>query len=327
MGTYNWQQSDWRNFTYSLDGLEGELFSFAEKIGRITGKCHALPEDNQQEAVIYMMVAESVKTVEIEGESVRRNDVLSTIRRNLGLLDKTEHIQDRRAAGVAELMIAVRNTWQEPLSEKTLFTWHKMLLESSQGVSGGAWRTHKEPMQVMSGAMGKEVVHYGAPPSSDVPQEMQRFIDWFNESAPVQEKEIKLAPVRSAIVHLYFETIHPFEDGNGRIGRAVAEKALSQGIGRPVLLSLSEAIESNKRDYYEALKKAQRSNEVTGWVHYFVHTILDAQIRAEQLIDFTLQKVRFFDRYKDKLNDRQQKVIRRMLEEGPDGFEGGMSAR
>src|SRR5690625_5045344 len=329
MGTYNWQQSDWRNFTYSLDGLEGELFSFAEKIGRITGKWQSLPEDTQQEAVINMMVAEAVKTSEIEGEYVSRNDVLSSIRRNLGLHDKTEHIKDRRAAGVAELMIAVRNTWQEPLSQETLFTWHKMLLESSQGVMLGTWRTHKEPMQVVSGAMGKEVVHYEAPPSSDVPLEMQRFINWFNNSAPApaQDKVIQQAPVRSAIAHLYFETIHPFEDGNGRIGRAVAEKALSQGIGRPVLLSLSEAIESNKRDYYEALKKAQRSNEVTGWVHYFVHTILDAQIRAEQLIDFTLQKVRFFDRYKDKLNDRQQKVILRMLEEGPDGFEGGMSAR
>ena len=327
MGTYNWQQSDWPNFTYSLDRLESELFSFAEKVGRITGKWQSLPEDTQQEAVINMMVAEAVKTSEIEGEHVSRNDVLSSIRRNLGLHSETEYIKDRRAAGLAELMITVRKTWQESLSQETLFTWHKMLLESSQGVIVGAWRTHNEPIQVISGAMGKEVVHYEAPPSSDVPQEMQRFIDWFNESAPVQEKEIKLAPVRSAIAHLYFETIHPFEDGNGRIGRAVAEKALSQGIGRPALLCLSDAIESNKSDYYEALKKAQRSNEVTDWVHYFVNTILDAQVRAEQLIDFTLQKVRFFDRYKDKLNDRQQKVIRRMLEEGPDGFEGGMSAR
>ena len=224
-------------------------------------------------------------------------------------------------------MIAVRNTWKEPLSEQTLFSWHRMLLGSNQGLVVGAWRTHKKPMQVVSGAMGKEIVHYEAPPSSSVPQEMQRFIDWFNRSAPVQEREIKQAPIRSAIAHLYFETVHPFEDGNGRIGRAVAEKAMSQGVGRSVLLSLSDTIESNKSSYYDALKKAQRSNEITEWIHYFIGTILDAQKRAEQLIDFTLQKARFFDRFRDELNERQQKVIRRRLDEGPEGFEGGMSAR
>lgn len=327
MRTYNWQQTNWPNITYSLDGLEDELFSFAEKIGRITGKWQALAEDTQQETVINMMVAEAVKTSEIEGEYVSRKDVLSSIRKNLGEHSETEQIKDRRAAGVAELMTAVRTTWQESLSQETLFTWHKMLLGKSDRMMIGSWRTHTEPMQVISGAMGKEIVHYEAPPSARVPHEMQQFIDWFNKTAPDQSKEINQAPARSAIAHLYFETIHPFEDGNGRIGRAVAEKALSQGIGRPVLLSLSDSIESKKKEYYEALKKAQRSTEVTDWVHYFVNTILDAQVRTEELIDFTLQKVRFFDRYKDKLNERQQKVILRMLEEGPDGFEGGMSAR
>lgn len=327
METYNWQQRDWPKFTYRLEGLESELFSFAEKIGRITGKWQTLTEDSQQETVINMMVAEAVKTSEIEGEYVSRKDVLSSIRRNLGLHSETKHIRDRRAAGVAELMIAVRATWQDSLSRETLFTWHNKLLSRSSDVVVGTWRTHKEPMQVVSGAMGKEVVHYEAPPSSRIPQEMEKFIDWFNKSAPTQNKEINQAPIRSAIAHLYFETIHPFEDGNGRIGRAVAEKALSQGIGRPALLSLSDSIESSKNHYYEALKKAQRSNEITDWVHYFVHTILEAQVRAEKLVDFTLQKVRFFDRFKDRLNERQQKVILRMLEEGPGGFEGGMSAR
>ena len=327
MATYNWQQSDWPNFTYNLSGLEDELFSIAEKVGRVTGKWQALPEDTQQEAVINMMVAEAIKTSEIEGEYLSRKDVLSSIRKNLGLHGETEYIKDRRAAGVAELMIDVRNTCDEPITKEKLFSWHRMLLEGSEGFKVGVWRTHKESMQVVSGAIGKEIVHYEAPPSSRVPQEMQQFITWFNDSAPEGKKGIRLAPVRSAIAHLYFETIHPFEDGNGRIGRAVAEKALSQGIGRPVLLSLSETIESNKRDYYDALKKAQRSNEVTDWVQYFVQTVLDAQSQAEELVDFTLLKAKFFDRYRDQLNDRQLKVINRMLDEGPDGFEGGMNAR
>ena len=152
---------------------------------------------------------------------------------------------------------------------------------------------------------------------------MKGFISWFNESQNIIKKPI----IRSAIAHLYFESIHPFEDGNGRIGRAVAEKALSQSIGRPVLFSLSKSIEGNKNDYYEALKAAQRSNEITDWINYFVKTVLDAQIDAEQEIEFTLKKTKFFDQHKDELNDRQLKVVRRMLQEGHQGFAGGMNAR
>ena len=193
-------------------------------------------------------------------------------------------------------------------------------------VKAGAWRTHKEPMQVVSGVLGKEKIHYEAPPSERVPQEMDEFIVWFNDTAPGGNKEIQKAPVRAALAHLYFETIHPFEDGNGRIGRAIAEKALSQGIGRPVLLSLSRTIEAGKNDYYEALQQAQRSNRVTSWINYFVKTVLTAQIEAEKQIDFTLRKVKFFNKYKENLNERQLTVIKRMLEEGAKGFEGGMNA-
>jgi len=224
-------------------------------------------------------------------------------------------------------MIDVRMSFKEKLTEEKLFAWHRMLLQENKRIEVGQWRTHEEPMQVISGAMGKEKVHYEAPPSSEVPGEMRRFIKWFNETGPGGKEEIKNAPVRSGIAHLYFETIHPFEDGNGRIGRAIAEKALSQTIGRPVMLSLSRTIEAKKSDYYESLEKAQRSNEITPWIEYFIKTTLDAQIEAEAHIDFTLKTTRFFDRYKDHLNDRQLTVVRRMLEEGPKGFKGGMNAR
>jgi Fic family protein len=155
---------------------------------------------------------------------------------------------------------------------------------------------------------------------------MESFIAWFNETTPDERRGLKKAVVRSAIVHLYFESIHPFEDGNGRIGRALAEKALSQGIGRPVLLSLSRTIEANKKAYYDALSQAQRSNKITPWITWFFHTVLAAQMEAEEGIEFTLQKAKFFDRFKEKLTERQLKVIRRMLEEGPKGFAGGMNA-
>lgn len=327
MAKYNWQQSDWLKFRYSLEKLQGELLLFAEKVGRVSGMLEGLPEETKQEVMVDIILAEAIKTSEIEGEFPSRKDVLSSIRKNLGLHVSPEHIKDRSAEGLGELMIDVRNSFKEPLTEEKLFAWHRLLLGENKRIEVGKWRTHEDPMQVVSGAIGNEKIHYEAPPSNRIPEEMKAFIEWFNETSPGAKSEIKSAPVRSAISHLYFETIHPFEDGNGRIGRAIAEKALSQSIGRPVVLSLSRTIEANKKNYYDALEKAQQSNEITQWVAYFVHTALAAQTEAEEQIDFTLKKTRFFDRFKDQLNERQLAVIKRMLEEGPKGFEGGMNAR
>lgn len=324
---YNWQQKDWPNFIYTLSEIEDDLFSFAERVGHIAGILKALPGDAQMEAVIDMMVAEAIKTSEIEGEYLSRKDVLSSVRKNLGLIKTPEQIHDKKAEGIGELMIDVRNSFKEPLTRKKLFCWHTMLLEGSSGTEVGTWRTFKEPMQVISGAIGKQKVHFEAPPSASIPKEMDQFILWFNETVPGNKNEIKKAPLRSAIAHLYFESIHPFEDGNGRIGRAIAEKALSQGIGRPVMLSLSRTIEANKKNYYRELEKAQRSNEITSWINYFVKTVLEAQIQAENQVNFTLKKVKFFDRFNYQFNHRQLIVVKRMLEEGSEGFEGGMNAR
>jgi len=224
-------------------------------------------------------------------------------------------------------MVAVHTDFVEPLSEKMLFDWHRLLLPESRGIAVGEWRTHEEPMQVLSGAFGKERVHFEAPASKNVPEEMSQFIRWFNETAPGGKREMKKAPIRAGIAHLYFESIHPFEDGNGRIGRALSEMALAQGIGHPVLMSLSATIEANKKDYYSALEKAQYQNEITPWLNYFSETIHMAQQAAEDHIDFILGKANFFDTYKEQLNARQLTAINRMLEEGPNGFEGGMSAR
>lgn len=224
-------------------------------------------------------------------------------------------------------MVAVRNSFAAPLTTETLFSWHRMLMTRVTRITAGAWRSHEEPMLVVSGAIGKEKIHFEAPPSARVPAEMEKFIAWFNDTAPGTKNEIKKAPVRAAIAHLYFESIHPFEDGNGRIGRAIAEKALSQTIGRPVLLSLSQTIEADKKSYYLALESAQRSNEVTDWMKYFVKTTLQAQLEAKRIIDLCLKKTKFFDLFKNKLNGRQLKVINKMLEAEPNGFEGGMTAK
>lgn len=327
MAIYNWQQAGWPHFQFSLEKVEDELLAFSEKTGRVSGMLEGLPEDARQDIVVDIILAEAIKTSAIEGEYPNRQDVLSSIRKNLGLHIGAGRIRDRSAAGLGELMIDARRSFKEPLSEQRLFAWHKMLLGENNKIEAGHWRTHEDPMQIISGPVGKEKVHFEAPPSAQVPQEMETFIQWFNETGPGGAKKINKAPVRAAIAHLYFETIHPFEDGNGRIGRAIAEKALSQTIGRPVILSLSRTIEANKNDYYASLEKAQRSNKITPWIQYFVKLLLDAQIEAEDQIDFTLKKTRFFDHYKDQLNKRQLIVVNRMLDEGPKGFEGGMNAR
>lgn len=324
---YNWQQKDWPDFKYNPQAVEELLFAFAEETGHVTGLLKAMPEEMQMEAIINTMVAEAIKTSEIEGEYLSRQDVVSSIRNNLGINSKPEIIKDKKAQGAAELMVDVRNSYAEPLTIEKLFQWHTMLMKEHTHINVGAWRTHEAPMQVVSGAVGKEKVHFEAPPSAIVHDEMKQFIQWFNDTAPNGKSEIKKAPIRSAIAHLYFESIHPFEDGNGRIGRALAEKALAQTVGRPLLLSLSRTIEADKKSYYAALNKASYDNEVTPWIQYFVSTTVTAQSQAKQLIDHTLKKTKFFDRYKNDLNQRQLKAINKMLDAGPEGFEGGMTAQ
>lgn len=324
---YNWQLKDWPHFRYSTDEVERELFLLSEKIGLVTGLLKNMPDSDRQEITIDIILAEAIKTSAIEGEFPNRKDVLSSIKKNLGLHQSPVQIRDKSAEGLGELMVDVRKTFHEPLTKAKLFAWHKMLMRNSKTVSAGAWRKHREPMQVISGAIGKEEIHFEAPPSKDVPKEMERFIHWFNDTSVDGKNMIANPTVRAAIAHLYFESIHPFEDGNGRIGRAIAEKALSQSVGRPVILSLSRTIEAGKREYYASLKAAQRSNEITAWINYFVHTTLAAQTEAEATIEFTLKKVKYFDRYRDQLNERQLKILTRMADEGPAGFKGGLNAK
>ncbi len=156
MTTYNWQKEDWTQFKYSLIGVEDELLLFSEKVGRVSGIFEGLPEETKQEAIVDIMLAEAIKTSEIEWEYPSRKDVLSSIRKNLGLHHSQEFIKDKSAAGLGELMIDARKTFKEPLTEEKLFAWHKLLLGENKGIAVGTWRTHEEPMKIISGAMGKE---------------------------------------------------------------------------------------------------------------------------------------------------------------------------
>lgn len=307
--------------------MEGQLLYFIQIDRQLIGVLKALPEDSNIEALLNLVVSEAIKTSEIEGEQLNGGDVVSSIRNNLGLDIPYMRAQGPMASGAGDLMHDVRATFDAALTEEKLYAWHSMLLGSQKGIAHGRWRTHEDPMQVISGAMGKERIHFEAPPSKQIPTEMKQFLDWFNATRPNGSQPIKHAPVRSAIAHLYFESIHPFEDGNGRIGRAIAEKALSQTLGHPVLISLSTSIEGNKKEYYSALENAQRKNDATAWVTYFVEMVLEAQEHSRKMIDFVLEKSKFHSAYQDKLNERQSKVVNRMLEEGPNGFKGGMNVR
>lgn len=325
--TYNWQQPDWPEFRFELDATAAPLSAFTDHAGRVSGLLEGLPGELGTEAVLDLMIAEAVRSSAIEGEVLSRDDVRSSIRNRLGLNPVPQPVDSRLADGAGELMVAVRNGFHEPLSEATLFAWHRMLLGGSTRLRVGGWREGGDPMQVVSGRIDRPTVHFEAPPAARVPAEMERFIRWFNDSAPGGPRAIVQPPLRSALAHLYFESIHPFEDGNGRIGRALSEKALSQGLGRPVVLSLSRTIDAERNAYYDALKAGQRSNEVTAWVDWFIGVVVRAQLDAEAQVRFVLRKSKFFQRFERELNERQLKVIRRMFDAGPEGFTGGMNAR
>ena len=324
---YSWQHKDWPNFIYNSNKFLNLLLEYREKTGYASGLIKGLGEELRVETTIEVLVQEALKTSEIEGEYLSREDIYSSIKRNLGLPAPKAGVSDARAKGIAELIALIHKTYQLPLSKDMLFEWHRVLMKGNTKVRAGQWRSHNEPMQVVSGRIGKEIVHFEAPPSNRVAQEMKQYIEWFNKTAPENKTVISNPLVRSAIAHIYFETIHPFEDGNGRIGRFISEKVLSQALGMPAIISLSKVIEQNKNQYYEALKQAQRSIDWTEWIEYFTNVILIAQADVVKQIEFTLKKVRFFEEYKSKLNNRQQKVINKMLDAGEEGFEGGMNTR
>ena len=227
-------------------------------------------------------------------------------------------------------MVDLYRTAGKPLGRPTLFRWHAQVMNGSEEVRDvGRWRTSPEPMQVISGPYGRRKVHFEAPPSARVPDEMAAFVRWFNRTGPGGASPLP-ALARAGIAHLYFECIHPFEDGNGRIGRAVAEKALAQAFGQPAMVGLAQAVYAHQKAYYAALEAANKRNEVTGWLTWFAEIALEAQARTLAHIEFLLAKTRLLDGLRGRLNPRQEKAVLRMLREGPDtvtgGFAGGMSA-
>ena len=322
---YNWQLPNWPEFKYDTSVIDALCMAFALETGEMKGLVDSLSTEMQQETILQFMISEAVKTSEIEGEFFSRQDVMSSIKKNLGIVDAFGQIRDKNAQGIAKLMVTVRNSYAEKLTESTIKQWHAMLMEYSKHVNPGEYRKGNEPMQIVSGSFGKEIIHFEAPPSNQVFSEMENFLKWYNDFE-IKPTDIKSALIKTAISHLYFESIHPFEDGNGRIGRAIAEKCLSESLNRPVMMSLSSTIELDKKSYYESLKQAQKTLESTDWIFYFSKLILESQKNAKQTVLFTLNKTKFIDQFKNQMNERQTKAVLKMFEAGISGFEGGMTA-
>lgn len=326
---WNWQLPDWPAFTYDPTRLRDLEARFLKGSGIIVGAMHHLDGEARHGLAIELISQEVVDSSAIEGEVLDRASVQSSIARHLGLA-----VDQRRAtaaeAGAAEMMADLYRNQAAPLDDQLLFGWHAMLMNGRRDLAAiGAYRTRADAMQIVSGAVYAPRVHYEAPPSEDVPAKMRRFIRWFNASAPGKTKALP-AMTRAGIAHLWFESIHPFEDGNGRIGRAIAEKALAQCLEGPTLTALAETIHRRRKDYYAELHLASRSNTIDRWLLWFAEIVLEAQERTVTRVRFLIGKTRLLDRLKGKINARQEKALLRMLAEGPielgGGFKGGLSA-
>ncbi|WP_407496669.1 Fic family protein [Pseudooceanicola sp. MF1-13] len=323
--TWNWTLPDWPEFRYDATLIEGLEQQFLLSSGEILGAVRHIGASDQDQLRIDLLSDEAMKTSAIEGEVLDRQSVQSSLRRHFGLT--ADNITAKpREQGVAEMMVDVYSTYATPLTHEALFRWHGMLLSHDRRLDRvGAYRQHEDAMQIVSGRVDRPVVHFQAPPSAQVAAEMERFVHWFNNTGP--DGAGGMTPLtRAALGHLYFESIHPFEDGNGRLGRALAEKSLAQNIGQPSLIALAFTIEKTRKAYYDQLERAQKTLDVTPWVVWFSETVLAAQQVTLDRVRFFIAKARFYDRHRAQLNDRQAKVVERMFREGPEGFSGGLSA-
>ena len=287
---WDWQQNDWPVWRYESTVLKAKEETFLLQSGRLIEAWNHLSVGHQVQLKVDLLSDEAVKTSAIEGEFLDRVSVQSSVRQQFGLA--TDQKSAPAARGIAELMVSNYENFHLPLTHEQLWNWHKMVCGNRSDIKViGDYRKHLEPMQVVSGAVYQPTVHFEAPPSSQMKTEMETFLNWFANSGS-EGKEALPALLRSGLCHLYFVSIHPFEDGNGRIARALSEKVLAQALGQPSLLALSRVIEKDRKAYYLQLERHNKTMRVTGWLVWFADTILSAQNYSSQLIDHLIQKTR-----------------------------------
>jgi Fic family protein len=321
---YIWARERWPELRWHDHALTKLLTRASREQGRLLGKMESLGFSLRSEAHLRTLTDDVVESSEIEGEKLERAQVRSSLARRLGMDVAGLVPADRNVEGIVEMMLDATGNYAKPLTADRLFAWHASLFPTGRSgmstIKVGGWREDTGgPMQVVSGPVGRERVHYEAPPAARVPGEMQRFLAWF--SKPGDTDPLLVA----GLAHLWFVTIHPFDDGNGRIARAIADMALarSEGTGQR-FYSMSAQIRRERNDYYNMLERTQKSDvDVTRWQAWFLERFLRAIEGAQDTLSAVLAKARFWERFaKEPLNERQIKVLNQLL----DGFEGKLTS-
>lgn len=329
--TWIWQTGDWPPLQFDAAAVSGTLASARVELGRLLGKTEAIATTDLPQTERDIWAHDALATAAIEGEVLNLDAVRSSVARRMGIAPDSNTFPSREVEGLLDVMEDAAAKWDTDLTEDRLLAWHAELFPvgrvSLRPIVGGRYRTHGEPMQIVSGPMGREAVHYEAPPSAEVPAQMQAFIDWFNQSR--SDRAID-GLVRCVIAHLWFESIHPFEDGNGRIGRALMDLAISQDARTGFRLhGLSRQLQRRQSQYYDALNRTQRAEaSPTAWIVWLIDTFREACRASSLLVNESLDRAHFWARHQSKpINERQRKALNRMLEAGPGKFEGGMTPR
>jgi Fic family protein len=320
---YIYEEKGWPQFTWDAKHLAEPLAAIRHKQGRLIGRMEALGFNLRQEAVLQTLTADVLKTSEIEGEHLDAEQVRSSIARRLGMDVGALKPADRNVDGVVEMMLDATGQYRQPLTAERLFGWHAALFPTGRSgmtkINTGAWRDDSNgPMQVVSGPVGRERVHYEAPPAEKLDGEMGVFLDWFNNTNandPV---------LKAAIAHLWYVTIHPFDDGNGRIARAITDMLLARSEDSSQrFYSMSAQIRQERKGYYEILEATQKGPlDITPWLMWFLDCLGSAIEGAQTTLAAVLAKARFWEEIAGTaINERQRMVLNRLL----DGFEGKLN--
>ena len=321
---YIHERADWPRFRWDHERISARLVDVRHRQGRLIGRMQGLGFTLRVEAVLQTLTEDVLKSSEIEGEKLDRDQVRSSIARRLGIDIGGLTVPDRDVEGVVEMMLDATQGYDKPLTGKRLFDWHAALFPTGRSgmskIKVAGWRDDKTgPMQVVSGAIGKERVHYEAPAADRLRHEMKRFVDWFEEDGSTD------LVLKAGVAHLWFVTIHPFDDGNGRIARAIADMVLARSERSPQrFYSMSAQIRQDRKAYYEILEATQKGDlDITPWLEWFLDCLSRAFERAETILATVLDKARFWDRHANVVfNDRQRKIVNQLL----NGFEGKLTS-
>ena len=330
-----WQLPEWPSLVFDAEQIQTRLYEAIKSQGLLLGKAEMIGLEGLQPHIRDSLTQEALTTSAIEGEKLDPESVRSSVARRLGLGTSGAPVAEgkRNIEGLIDVLQDATLKTESPLTLERLCNWHGALFPTGfsgmQRIDVGALRS--VPMEIVSGAIGHSKVHYAAPPPEGLAAQVDAFLTWFNQTHPSTGSRPMDGLVRAAVSHLWFETLHPFDDGNGRIGRAIMQLALGQDMGQPGrIVSLSRQLESCKDRYYSALEQAQRSKsmDVTAWVEWMLEQFSLASEFASRTIDASIQRIRFQAWMSSfPINERQQKTMKKLLDAGPKGFEGGMTTR